>query len=156
MQPNLPLNHFLLFCEILSLESILCSFSPALRTPAGGLELPHCGLKLQVAMYFGLGFFPHLFVLEQCSVSPGVKNKEVDHLPLKYDLMPKFPGQLPETKLIEKLGTFTACTLKWRDEGLYRGRRFPPCLLNSFHTPLLRGGVFPEGENVTFAHKLRD
>lgn len=69
-------------------------------------------------MYFGLGFFPPLFVLEQFSVSPGVKNKEVDHLPLKYDLMPKFPGQLPETKFIEKLGTFTAGKLKWRDEGL--------------------------------------
>lgn len=50
-----------------------------------------------------MGFFSHLFVLEQCSVSPGVKNKEVDYLPLKYDLMPKFPGQLPETKFIEKL-----------------------------------------------------
>lgn len=60
MQPNLPLNRFLLFCEILSLASILCSFGRALRTPAGALELPHCGLKLQVAMYFGLGFFSSL------------------------------------------------------------------------------------------------
>lgn len=43
---------------------------------------------------WGLGWwFFSSFALEQCSVSPGVKNKEVDYLPLKYDLIPKFPGQ---------------------------------------------------------------
>lgn len=36
-------------------------------------------------------------------MSPGVKNKEVDYLSLKYDLMLKFPCQWPETKFIEKL-----------------------------------------------------
>lgn len=57
-----------------------------------------------------MGFFAHLFVLEHCSVSPGVKNKEVDYLSLKYDLILKFPCQWPETKCIEscfvKLGLF--------------------------------------------------
>lgn len=41
----------------------------------------------------GVVFFFPLFALEQCSVSPGVKNKEVDYLSLKCDLIPKFPGQ---------------------------------------------------------------
>lgn len=115
MQPNLPLNYFLLFCEVLALDCILWSFTPVLRTPAGGLELPPCGLKLQVAMYFGLGFFGggsrdffFFFFSFICfgtvfSVTRGEKQGSKFYLPLKYDLMPKFPGQLPETKVIEKL-----------------------------------------------------